>query len=128
MSKFLTELEVELVNDDTVWRLKHPLMYWSDLLNYTVVVPAGFETDFASVPRVPVAYTLFGDRAHRESVIHDYLFRKDSKPLVNFMTANKVFLEAMEFRGKTKFVRYAMFFGVCFSFFCFHKKFARHLF
>lgn len=100
MSKFLTALEVELINDDTIWRLKYPLVYCSDLLDYTVVVPAGFETDFASVPRVPVAYYLFGDRAHRESVIHDYLFRKDSKPIVSFMTANKVFLEAMELRGK----------------------------
>jgi hypothetical protein len=127
MSRFLTELEVELINDDTIWRLKQPLMYYSDLLECTLVVPAGFETDFASVPRVPVAYYLFGSRAHRESVIHDYLFRKDSKPVVDFMTANTVFLEAMELRGKTKFVRYAMFLGVCFSFFAYHKKFVRDL-
>jgi hypothetical protein len=123
MSRFLTELEVELINDDTIWRLKQPLMYYSDLLECTLVVPAGFETDFASVPRVPVAYYLFGARAHRESVIHDYLFRKDSKPVVDFMTANTVFLEAMTLRGKSPFVRYSMFLGVCLgSIFCFHKK------
>jgi hypothetical protein len=72
---------------------------------------------------VPVAYTLFGDRAHREAVIHDYLFRKDSIPKVSFMDANIVFLEAMTLRGKSKFVRYSMFLGVCLgSIFCFHKK------
>lgn len=123
MSRFLTELEVELINDDTIWRLKCPLMYQSDLLNCTLVVPAGFETDFASVPRVPIAYTLFGDRAHREAVIHDYLFRSDSIPAVSFMDANIVFLEAMTLRGKSPFVRYSMFLGVCLgSIFCFHKK------
>jgi hypothetical protein len=123
MSEFLTELKTKLVDDDTIWELCDPLLYWSEYLQYTIVVPAGFRTDFASVPRVPVAYTLFGDRAHREAVIHDYLFRKDSIPKVSFMDANIVFLEAMTLRGKSPFVRYSMFLGVCLgSIFCFHKK------
>lgn len=123
MSRFVSDLETKLINDDSVWELIRPLTYWSDYLNDMIIVPAGFKTDFASVPRVPVAYTLFGDRAHRESVIHDYLFRKDSVPNVSFMTANKVFLEAMTLRGKSALVRYSMFLGVCIgSIFCFHKK------
>jgi len=111
MSEFLTELDARLKDDDRVWVLDSPLIYVSDLFG-KIEVPAGFETDFASVPRVPVAYMLFGDRAHRESVLHDYLYRIDSRPPATFSEANAVFLEAMEVRGKSYFVRYAMYWGV----------------
>lgn len=122
MSRFLTELDVELRDDDSVWVTRNPLLYESDLAGM-IEVPAGFYTDFASVPRVPVAYAFFGDRAHRESVIHDYLFRKDAVPNVSFMTANRVFLEAMKLRGKSFLIRYPMYWGVCLgSIFCFHVK------
>jgi hypothetical protein len=113
MSKFLTDLDVRLKDDDKVWVIGSSLVYQSDILGgFKVEVPPGFETDFASVPRVPIAYTLFGDRAHRESVIHDYLYRIDSVPEVSFETANSVFYEAMECRGKSWFVRWAMYLGV----------------
>lgn len=113
MSKFLTELEATLLNNDTVWELDSPLVYESDLLKQTLTVPKGFQTDFASVPRIPFFYTLFGDRAHRESVLHDYLYRIDSEPVVTYNKANGVFYEAMKLRGKSIFVRYPMFWGVC---------------
>ena len=100
MSKFLTELDARLKDDDRIWLLDSPLVYESDILGL-ITVPAGFETDFASVPRVPIAYTLFGDRAHRESVVHDYLYRIDAVPPATYDQANDVFLEAMECRGKS---------------------------
>ncbi len=59
-----------------VWKLDAPLVFVHGL--NTVSVPAGFETDLASVPRVPLIYTIWGDRAHREAVLHDYLYRKDA--------------------------------------------------
>lgn len=37
-------------------------------------VPAGHETDFASVPRLPFMFWIFGDTAHRAAVLHDYLY------------------------------------------------------
>lgn len=112
MSEFLSNLDARLKDDDTIWVLDAPLIYRSDLLGL-IEVPAGFETDFASVPRVPIAYMLFGDRAHREAVIHDYLYRIDAKPAATFDQANDVFLEAMEVRGKSWFVRRMMYLGVC---------------
>jgi hypothetical protein len=123
MPRFLTELDAGLkVNSDTVWLIDKPLIYESGIVGL-IEVPAGFETDFASVPRVPLFYTLFGDRAHREAVLHDYLFRKDSSPQASFMEANRIFLEAMEERGKSFFVRYGMFMGVCMGgYFSYHKK------
>lgn len=112
MAKFLTELDARLLDDDRIWELDLPLVYESDILKCTISVPRGFQTDFSSVPRVPVAYWFFGDRAHRESVIHDYLYRTDSLPMVQRHQADSVFYEAMNVRNKGIFVRYPMFWGV----------------
>ena len=112
MSQFLTELDVRLKDDDKIWIILSPLIYESDILG-RIEVPPPFETDFASVPRVPVIYLFYGDRAHRESVIHDWLFCIDSIPQATFDQANKVFLEAMIVRGKSELIRNGMYDGVC---------------
>ena len=127
MSKFLTELDVRCINDGA-WELDAPLTYRSDVLIVDenlgmITVPKGFQTDFASVPRVPVFFTLFGDRAHREAVLHDYLYRTNSVPVAERAQADDVFLEAMTERGKGYFVRYAMYWGVCIGgFTSYHKR------
>ncbi len=79
MSRFLTELDVDLVSDATnsgrgTWRLNAPLEYQSDVAGVTFTVPAGFCTDFASVPRAPVAFLLTADSAHEASALHDWLY------------------------------------------------------
>ena len=113
MSKFLTELETTLLDDDSIWELDSDLGYHSDLLDCDIWVRKGFQTDFVSVPRIPIVYEAFGDKAHREAVIHDFLYRKDSTPIVTESQANSVFLESMEARGKGWFVRHFMYWGVC---------------
>lgn len=40
----------------------------------TLTVPAGFATDLASVPRLPGAYLLFGNKARRAAILHDWLY------------------------------------------------------
>ncbi|POM15729.1 Protein of uncharacterised function (DUF1353) [Burkholderia cepacia] len=79
MSKFLSPLQVELISDATnsgrgTWRLTAPLPYQSEVARQVFVVPAGFETDFASVPRAPVAFLLTADSAHAASAVHDFLY------------------------------------------------------
>lgn len=108
-SKFLTELQCQLVNGDNRWEVLSTLRYQSQIYNGLIEVQAGFVTDFASVPRVPIAYTLFGNRAHRESVVHDYLYQTH---LTSKSDADKIFLEAMKARGKGFFVRWSMYMGV----------------
>lgn len=112
MSQFITELCCHLKDDDCVWVLDKPLGYYSSLLKCLVTVPTGFETDLASVPRLPFIFTLWGGRAHREGVLHDYLYRIDAKPETARGTADSVFKEAMSLRGKPWYVRYPMFVGV----------------
>lgn len=112
MSKFLTGLKIGLRPDsDRIYVLQVPLVYQSDLIG-RVQIPEGFQTDFASVPRIPFVYMAWGDRAHREAVLHDYLYRSNSKPTVPFSVANEVFFEAMKSRGKPWHVRYPMYWGV----------------
>jgi hypothetical protein len=129
-SGFLTELSVELkAGCDGIWAIRKPLSYYSELLKQVVTVPHGFPvgeettetangevcfyTDFASVPRVPIIWESWGDRCHRESVLHDYLYRYDSIPLVSRSIANSVFLEAMKARGVALWIRLPMYWGVC---------------
>ena len=124
MPKFLTELDVTCI-DDGIWRLDDPLVFESDILD-KIIVPAGFQTDFASVPRVPIAYMFFGDRAHREAVLHDYLYCIDAIPAATYSQANEVFLEAMKERGKNFLVRYSMYWGVVIGGWgAYHKRYVR---
>lgn len=39
-----------------------------------IVVPAGFVTDYDSVPRIPFAYWLLGGKRHKAAVLHDFLY------------------------------------------------------
>jgi len=124
MSKFLTDLDIRLKDkdNDKIWVLDSPLVYQSDILG-EIVVPAGFETDLSSVPRVPFVFMFWGGRAHREGVIHDMLFRIDSIPQATYSQANAVFFEAMTVRKKPVYVRYPMWWGVVLGgWTAYHKK------
>ena len=112
MSEFITDLDAILLDDDKTWILHSPLIYVSDIMG-KIIAPAFFQCDFASVPRLPIIYTLWGNRAHREAVIHDLLFCSDSKPWASFDMANDVFLEAMICRKKPLYIRQPMYRGVC---------------
>lgn len=102
MSKFLDRLVVILddpqANGHTgQWQLIHILRYQSDLAGQIITVPFGFSTDFASVPRESViAWGLFGGRAMRPAVVHDYLVRYRIFPREK---CDRIFLEAMKAEG-----------------------------
>lgn len=121
MSAFLTALEVELVSDATnsgrgTWRLTAPLAYQSDVAKQTFTVPVGFETDFASVPRTPVAFLLTADSAHEASAVHDWLY---SGHAVARDVADAVLREASLVTGVPAWRADLMYWGVR-AFGCFH--------
>lgn len=70
MSAFLTKLWLEDV-DGTNWIVAAPFRYESDLLRGIVVVPTGFETDLASVPRALQGILPASGPYNRASVLHD---------------------------------------------------------
>lgn len=77
MGRFLTELRVErLPNKDgkKQWRLLSPLIYESVTVGI-IIVPTGFVTDFASIPRWPIIYWIFGGTSDEESALHDFLYQ-----------------------------------------------------
>jgi len=79
MAKFLNNIHSEdlgYYQGRLVRRLLEPLIWIHDDLR--IEIPTDFESDGASVPRVPIIYDAWGDRAHREAFGHDYGYRTDS--------------------------------------------------
>jgi hypothetical protein len=70
----LSATEIGEAEGRAVWKLEKPLDFILDEKRM-IHIPPGFETDLASVPRLPIIYGIWGDRAHRASVMHDYLYR-----------------------------------------------------
>lgn len=102
MSRFLTPLDTRLVDEfDDIHELLHDFLYESDLLGTTVCVPKGFLTDFASVPRLPLAYLLFGGKGKKAAVIHDWFY---SNHFVEREVADALLYEAMVASGYSHFV------------------------
>lgn len=122
-SQFLSKLRKEDVDDKNSFLLES-LQYLSSMFVGIVEVPKGFVTDGSSTPRVPIVYWLYGDRAHHEGVLHDYLYRAPQHKIMIDRGGNKIekkitkkeadnlFLEAMKSRGKPFYVCYGMYLGV----------------
>lgn len=99
---FESDLVVEYLDDDR-WVLLAPLVYRHDTIpaamHHQVVVPEGFETDYASVPRLPIAYLLAGDTGHRAAVVHDYLY-VTHPPGISRASADAIFRRALSDDGE----------------------------
>ena len=110
-SAFLTPLVCQQISEkgNGVWMLHEPLRYVSKLLNGVITVEAGFVTDFASVPRLPITWLLAGGVADRAAVVHDLLVQCEN---VCWEVAASVFLEAMEVLGVPWWRRKPMFWAV----------------
>lgn len=90
----MTTILTPLINEDIdarYARLHARFAIWSDVLGCKVEAPAGFVHDYESVPIVK-------GTSKRGGVIHDYLCRKDSIPVVTKAQAADVYFEVMECR------------------------------
>ena len=95
MTKILTKLETESIDNEKFERLTEPFIFVSDVLKKAglqekVTVPAGFVFDFESVPMVRGSNK-------RGGTAHDYLCRIDSVPVVTKAQAAAVYLEIMAY-------------------------------
>lgn len=111
MSKFLTPCDLRIANDidDGKFILLSSLVYQSDLIKQTIVVPAGFRTDLASIPRLPIIYWLMGATSSEASIVHDYLYTSHT---VNRAMADAVFREASAVIKVPAWRRWAIWAGV----------------
>lgn len=115
MQKFQTELHVKPVTDEPgYWEVLEPLQFMYK--GRIITVPAGIQTDFASVPRI-LWVILPPSGVYTESaVLHDYLYETggsmyNSKPLTRAQS-DLVFLEAMQSQGVSFVTSCIMYFGV----------------
>jgi hypothetical protein len=100
VSKFLTTLDCRETDEfGGLWTLLAPLAYDSEVVGRIITVPAGFVTDFASIPRLPFVYLAEGGRGNRAAVIHDWAY---STQFVDRATADKVLREALIASGYSK--------------------------
>ena len=102
-AEFLSPLMTEDLEDTSGgrWKLLSPLCYYSEYLasigaDPNIIVPIGFITDFASVPRVPIIFEVFGDICHKAPTVHDFLYT--TKPVAR-EHADKVLREASIISG-----------------------------
>jgi hypothetical protein len=103
--EYLNKLILEALTD-TSWRLQTPFYVRVD--DKEIVIPEGFETDLASVPRVPIAFLVAGAKGNHAAVIHDWLYSQH----YNREWADSVFYNALRHDGVGFFTSRIMFAAV----------------
>ena len=105
----------EEVIDYKYSRLLAPYSFKTRRVGSTVVtVPIGFVYDHESVPFIK-------GTSHRGGLIHDYLCRIDSEPIVSKKQAADVYLEVMKYRCNPWLRRYIKYWFVRLAWGYFHK-------
>jgi len=120
MSRFLSELEIEELDDSEVrasdlkpdtdyFRLTEDLQYDSALAG-NITVPAGFITDFASTPRL-VWWLIPPEDCHytRGAVVHDWIYNQHAFPKD---ACDCIFFEAMRALDTPQWKRIVMYLAV----------------
>lgn len=113
MSAFTTPLELEYM-DGFNYRLLKEFDFASEEAERIIRVPAGFVTDFASVPRFFWRVLPPTGQYGKAAVVHDYLYRSHEVPKE---VADKVFLEGMlvlgvpEWKARIMYAAVAVFGG-----------------
>ena len=96
-------------DDDSInFILEERLVYLSDL-GGLIIVPAGFETDLASIPRIFQSLVPKVDKHMLPAIVHDYLCRKED---YKRKLADKIFLEAMRLKQVNPVRRRIMYWAV----------------
>ncbi|PAF48763.1 hypothetical protein BKH41_05740 [Helicobacter sp. 12S02232-10] len=112
MSSFTTPLKGEILDNGNLL-VKEEFDYYREENNDEVIkVPAGFESDFASVPFLFRVLVSPIGRHSKPAVLHDYLCELYHKGLVNRDYCDKVFNEAMKVKKVSPYHRIVLYAGV----------------
>lgn len=104
---FKTDLDLRKIGTRK-WRLLGDLIYETKA-GVLIIVPAGFETDLASIPRMAFVLTPpVGDYDYA-AVVHDYLYTQQTTTKA---FADNTFKEAMEACGVGWYTRNKMYLAV----------------
>ena len=104
--EFITDLQLTVLKDKNFRLAKD---FYVRLDGFDIVIPEGFETDLASVPRLPLVFFLVGGRGHKAAVLHDWLLYKAmyTKPI-----CDQYFYHALRENGVGLILAKAMYLGV----------------
>lgn len=102
------------------WKLLQPLVFTTRLgvaQEMRIVVPAGWDTDFASVPRLVLTFAIAGDTGHSGAVIHDWLYYQHLNRVPEAKNVTRRFADDMLYwgaraDGESWFNAFALWFGV----------------
>lgn len=89
----LSKLKTSLV-DDKYWEVFEDYVYKTSI--GTVVVPNGFKTDYASVPKIFRNIINTYGKHGKAAVVHDWLYSKNCNIDITRAEADKIFLEIMK--------------------------------
>jgi hypothetical protein len=108
---FCTTLQVEHVDGKT-WRLLQPLV-WKGSWQY-IVIRAGFETDFASIPKLARWLLDNAGRNAEAGVLHDAAWRESKRknPRIDPWFADGMLRRGLRETGSTALTRTLIWFGV----------------
>lgn len=105
---FKGKLIVMPITDDwRRWKIMQSITYEDD--KYRIIVPSGFITDFASVPKIFWNIVPPVGKYAPAAVVHDWLY---STKKLSRKEADKIFLRAMKELGVSLWKRYIMYFAV----------------
>lgn len=104
--EFLTALNLTVLMDNS-FRLTND--FYVALEEVEICIPEGFETDLASVPRLPIVYFAVGGRGHKAAVLHDWLYSRAVYPR---LVCDQYFYHALRESGVNYFLAKAMYAGV----------------
>ena len=112
MSNFKTPLVVSPLPDGRRWKLHTKFVYtWSERCQF--VVPAGFITDFASVPWPFWSFIRPWGRWGKAAVLHDYLYQCGAcDGRISREEADAFFYQAMKSLGVAPWRRNLMYWAV----------------
>lgn len=113
MGSFTTPLIVEYL-DGRNWRLLQEFDFASEVLERIVRVPAGFVTDFASIPRMLWSLLPPTGKYGKATVVHDVLYRYPEcvTPRVTRIQADRTLFEGMVALRVGWLTRWAIYAGV----------------
>jgi hypothetical protein len=87
---FTTPVHISFpLREGDLYETVEPLNYYSPKRQKNYVVPAGFKSNLASVPRLPVVFWLVGRRGDAAAVLHDWLYENGSNPRYGIQIKNK---------------------------------------
>lgn len=111
MKRFPDKLIVTPADKQGYWIIEKPFRYIPSkhLKINTITIPAGFKTNFASVPRIFRNIIQQWGKHGNAAIVHDYLYTANCKPFVSRKTADKIFLNAMKFSKVGFFKRQLMY-------------------